>query len=66
VRWYHYPELADRETLLEMLRTGLSVRNICKKIGCTKAAVESAMRNHDIKLPFVDGLSDEVKKKLRL
>ena len=24
MRWYHYPELADRETLLQMLRAGLS------------------------------------------
>lgn len=66
VRWYHYPELADRETLLAMLRAGLSVRDICTNIGCTKTAVASAIRNHGIQRPFVEGLSDEMKKKLRL
>ncbi|MCZ0861150.1 hypothetical protein O0S10_07940, partial [Methanocorpusculum sp. MG] len=58
--------ISIRETLLAMLRAGLSVRDICTKIGCTKAAVASAIRNHDIQRPFVEGLSDEMKKKLRL
>ena len=66
MRWYHYPELADRETLIAMLRAGLSVRDICTNVGCTKTAVASAIRNHGIPRPFVEGLSAEMKKKLRL
>ena len=66
MRWYHYPELADRETLLQMLRAGLTVRDICIKVGCTKAAVASAIKNHGIQQPFIEGLSDEIKQKLNL
>lgn len=43
-----------------------TVRDICIKVGCTKAAVASAIKNHGIQRPFIEGLSDEIKQKLNL
>lgn len=67
MRWYLYPELADRSTLLAMV-TGekLTVREIADKIGCGKTSVVSALRNHGIARPYVAELPDEMKQKLRL
>ncbi|MDU9375958.1 hypothetical protein McpSp1_05380 [Methanocorpusculaceae archaeon Sp1] len=66
MRWYLYPELADRAALMELLRSGMSVRDICQRVGCTKTAVASAMLNHGIRRPFVDGLAEELRRRLRL
>ncbi|MDV0442850.1 helix-turn-helix domain-containing protein [Methanorbis rubei] len=66
MRWYQYPELADRAALMELLRAGMSVKEICQHVGCTKTAVASAMLNHGIHRPFVDGVTEELKRRLRL
>lgn len=52
-RWYFYPDLYDRERFVQLLCEGYSVREICDLLGCSRAAVYSALRNHGIKRPFV-------------
>lgn len=49
MRWYLYPELADRNTLLAMVTNEkLTVREIADRVGCGKTSVASALRNHGI------------------
>ncbi len=67
MRWYLYPELADRNTLLAMVTDEkLTVREIADRVGCGKTSVASALRNHGIVRPYVAEISDETKQKLRL
>lgn len=61
-----YPELYDREKLLSLLRKNMSVRDIADHLGCTRTNVESALKNHGIKRPYVANVSKEAKQKLRL
>jgi hypothetical protein len=65
-RWYLYPELADRHILLNMLRAGHSIREICEMIGCTKTNVASALKNHDIRRPYVEHVPQGMRKRLGL
>lgn len=67
MRWYLYPELADRNTLLSMVTDEkLTVWEIADRVGCGKTSVTSALRNHGIARPYVAEISDETKQKLRL
>ncbi|MCZ9312831.1 MAG: hypothetical protein O0V67_05600 [Methanocorpusculum sp.] len=64
--WYHYPELADRHILLNMLRAGYSIREICDMLGCTRTNVNSAMKNHGIRRPYVEHVPEGMRKRMGL
>ncbi|MDU9376452.1 hypothetical protein McpSp1_10700 [Methanocorpusculaceae archaeon Sp1] len=64
--WYQFPALYDRSHLLEMLRSGWSIREICEVVGCTRTNVYSAMRNHGIMRPFVESVPEKLREKMRL
>lgn len=65
-RWYLYPELYERDKLIGLLSEGMTIREICERVGCTRAAVASAFRNHGIKLPLVGKMNEEMRKKFKL
>ena len=65
-RWYLVPELYDREQLLELLRSGMSVREIGEQVGCTRTMVLTAMKNHGIVRPFVREVPETLRRRLRL
>ena len=67
MRWYLYPELNDRSRLLALVvEEKLTVREIAERIGCGKTSVVSALRNHGIVRPYVAGMPEETKQKLRI
>lgn len=51
--WRDYPQLRDRRSLCDLLRQGLSVREICLKIGCSVSSVRTAMQHHGLEKPIV-------------
>ena len=63
--WYEYPILSDRERFLELMRSGMTVRDIAEQIGCPDSAVRTAERRHNIRRPVVI-ISDELRRKLEL
>ncbi len=65
-RWYLIPELYNRDQLIELLRTGMSVREISIMLGCSRTTVLTAMKNHGIVRPFVHELPENLRERLRL
>ncbi len=63
--WHSYPDLLDRKTLHGFVEDGLSVREIARKVGCSKHSVETALKAHGIRRPIVF-MPEEVRKKLKL
>lgn len=64
--WYRYPELADRHILLNLLRAGYTIRQICQMTGCTKTNVNTAMKNHGITRPYVEHVPEGMRKRMGL
>ncbi|HJJ43973.1 MAG TPA: hypothetical protein O0X66_03525 [Methanocorpusculum sp.] len=64
-QWYEYPILSDRERFLELMRSGMTVRDIALQIGCPESAVRTAERRHKMRRPVVI-ISDELRRKLEL
>ena len=64
--WYLYPELADRDKLLELIRQGLTIQEICQTINCTRTNLNSALRNHGITRPLAGNIAEDTRKKLKL
>ena len=50
--WHRYPELLDREKLYGYLASGMTKQQIAEVVGCTEAAVRSAIRNHGLVRPL--------------
>ena len=63
--WYEYPELRDKETLLWMLRKGMTREEIAEVVGCPVSAVRTAELRHTLKKPVII-MSDELRQKLKL
>jgi len=63
--WYQYPELRDKETLLWMLRKGMTREEIAEVVGCQVSAVRTAERRHTLRKPVII-MSDELRQKLKL
>jgi len=63
--WYEYPELRDKETLLSLLRKGLTREEIAEIAGCPVSAVRTAERRHTLRKPVII-MSEELRQKLKL
>jgi len=64
--WYQYPELLDRNLLIQLLKEGLTNRQIASQIGASRHSVMRAMRAHGLERPIVLSIPDDLKKRLRL
>ena len=64
-QWYEYPELRDKETLLWMLRKGMTREKIAEIVGCPESAVRTAEKRHTLRKPVII-MSEELRRKLEL
>ena len=47
--WYDFAELLDRTKMKEMVDSGLSVRELSLREGCSRQSVETALKRHGLK-----------------
>ena len=59
-----YPELTDKEWLLEQMKAGLGCRKIAAMLGCGDHTVRKACRLHGIKRPSATINNESMKKTL--
>ena len=64
-QWYEYPALRDKETLLCMLRKGMTCEEIAEETGCSVSAVHTAEKRHRLRKPVII-MSEELRRKLEL
>jgi len=55
--WYDFPDLLDRTKLKELVDSGLSVRELSLREGCSRQCVETALKRHVLKAKGQKGVT---------